>query len=207
MPAYGEAGDWVSSTPISISLERERQQPEERVVRAASLQTLQTTVPPAEHETGEGSGDGDSQILTSAQGEEYSYRDGPYVRTIVVQTDLVVVKRDDDLQSSSLKRRDAVLGATVESDLVFRSASGQVMTLPGGVLIKFDDSWTAAQASQFFSEHSIAPDRYEAQTYSTNAYFITTEPGFPSLNLANRLATQDGVVYSLPNWAYEVTTQ
>ena len=45
------------------------------------------------------------------------------------------------------------------------------------------------------------------RTFTTNAYFIETEPGFPSLNLANELAGQDGVVLSSPNWQTEVELQ
>ena len=39
-----------------------------------------------------------------------------------------------------------------------------------------------------------------------NAFFVETEPGFPSLDLANDLAEQDGVVISTPNWGMEVET-
>ncbi|WP_420626626.1 hypothetical protein [Candidatus Poriferisodalis sp.] len=43
--------------------------------------------------------------------------------------------------------------------------------------------------------------------YIDNGYFVETEPGFPSLNLANSLATQDGVVLSSPNWWTELVTK
>ena len=37
-----------------------------------------------------------------------------------------------------------------------------------------------------------------------NGFLVETEPGFPSLELANALASQDGVVMSSPNWWTEI---
>ena len=48
-------------------------------------------------------------------------------------------------------------------------------------------------------------DRVSELDYVTNGFFVETEPGFPSLDLANALAAQDGVETSSPNWGREVT--
>ena len=48
-------------------------------------------------------------------------------------------------------------------------------------------------------------DRVSELDYVANGFFVETEPGFPSLDLANALAVQDGVEVSSPNWAREVT--
>ena len=40
-----------------------------------------------------------------------------------------------------------------------------------------------------------------------NGFLVQTEPGFPSLELANELAAQEGVVISSPNWWREVETR
>ena len=37
-----------------------------------------------------------------------------------------------------------------------------------------------------------------------NGFVVKTEPGFPSLELANELAARDGVLISSPNWWREV---
>ena len=37
-----------------------------------------------------------------------------------------------------------------------------------------------------------------------NGFLIETEPGFPSLELANALVDQDGLLISSPNWWTEV---
>ena len=48
-------------------------------------------------------------------------------------------------------------------------------------------------------------DRVSELDYVANGFFIETGPGFPSLDLANALAVQDGVEISSPNWGREAT--
>ena len=45
----------------------------------------------------------------------------------------------------------------------------------------------------------------QERDFAINAFFVETEPGFPSLNLANELAEQEGVLISSPNWRTEVS--
>ena len=47
-------------------------------------------------------------------------------------------------------------------------------------------------------------ERTSELDFLDNGFFVETEPGFPSLELANTLAGQDGVILSSPNWAREV---
>ena len=94
-----------------------------------------------------------------------------------------------------------------EGEPVFRSDSGGgVMTLPGGVLLVLDPSWTGSEVKRFFSGNGIKASRVTELGFAENAYFVETEPGFPSLQLANTLAGEEGVVISSPNWTTEVTT-
>ena len=39
-----------------------------------------------------------------------------------------------------------------------------------------------------------------------NAFFVQTDPGFPSLELANSLADEEGVLVSSPNWQQQYET-
>ena len=80
------------------------------------------------------------------------------------------------------------------------------MTLPGGVLLVLDPSWTGSEVKRFFSGNGIKASRVTELGFAENAYFVETEPGFPSLQLANTLAGEEGVVISSPNWTTEVTT-
>ena len=50
-------------------------------------------------------------------------------------------------------------------------------------------------------------DRVEKLGFIENGFFIETDPGFPSLDLANALAPQEGVLISSPNWWTEVTVR
>ena len=98
-------------------------------------------------------------------------------------------------------------GAQSDSQPVFQSDTGETMTLPGGVLLVLDAEWDQARIDRFFKDNHVDRGLVQERTFTTNAYFIETEPGFPSLNLANELAGQDGVLLSSPNWQTEVELQ
>ena len=88
---------------------------------------------------------------------------------------------------------------------VFRSESGgELMTLPGGILLALDPEWDQPTVEKFFSRNGIAFDRTSELDFVPNGFFVETEPGFPSLELANTLADQGGVILSSPNWSREV---
>ena len=90
---------------------------------------------------------------------------------------------------------------------VFRTESGELMTLPGGVVLVLDASWDEAAVDAFFAQHGIARSDVTEQSFGANAFLVDTEPGLPSLDLANTLAVQDGVRISSPNWRREVETR
>ena len=134
----------------------------------------------------------------------YTWQDGEYTRTITHQSDLTVTARADG--ESEIGPRQAG-GAQSDSQPVFQSDTGETMTLPGGVLLVLDAEWDQARIDRFFKDNHVDRSLVQERTFTTNAYFIETEPGFPSLNLANELAGQDGVVLSSPNWQTEVELQ
>ena len=149
----------------------------------------------------------------SAQGAEYTWRDGDVTRRVRVQLDLVsqpssqnrvsdVVVVDGGGRSIVRKRADDTAGT---GDPVFRAESGQLMTLPGGVLVMLDGDWDSARIERFFSENSIAMSRVEEQIFAPNAFLVSTDPGFSSLQVANALAGQDGVIFAVPDWQTETT--
>ena len=97
-------------------------------------------------------------------------------------------------------RSDTVDKAASAGLPVFRSQSGTLMTLPGGVLLALDETWSEAETDAFFENNGIDRDRVSELEYLTNGFLVETEPGFSSLELANALAEQDGVRVSSPNW-------
>ncbi len=172
------------------------------------LKDLPTTF--AKRSTTGGRGD-----ASSAQGAVYTYEDGDRTIRVVLQTDLVVRQTGADTSTNVVVRRVAG-GSIVRSHFaygaaaqpVFRSASGgQLMTLPGGVLLALDPEWDRDRVQRFFSENSISKARISERNFIPNGFFVETEPGFPSLDLANALAAQEGVVFASPNWWQEASTQ
>ncbi len=103
---------------------------------------------------------------------------------------------------SEIVARDEKRAGTV-ADPVFRSASGSLMTLPGGILLLLDPEWDEARVDRFFADNAIARGRVSDRAFGEHAFFVETEPGFPSLSLANALAGQEGVLISSPNWQRE----
>ena len=146
------------------------------------------------------------------QGAVYTYEDGDRTIRVILQGDLVVQETGADTPSDDVVRRTA--GGNIVrkqsgqggADLpVFRSASGgALMTLPGGVLLALDPDWDEAMVNGFFARNNIAKARISELDYIPNGFFVRTEPGFPSLELANALAAEKGVLVSSPNWWREV---
>ena len=140
----------------------------------------------------------------SAQNGTYTWQDGDRTMTVLLQDDLTVT------QGGEIALREATTAATTRSDTVdkaasaglpvFRSPSGTLMTLPGGVLLALDETWSESETEAFFEDNGIDAERISELDYLTNGFFVETEPGFPSLELANALAEDDGVVISSPNW-------
>ena len=144
-------------------------------------------------------------------GQSYTWEDGDRTLTVFLQTDLVVEKASDGMPDDVVKADDggsnvvrSAVGQSKSNFLpVFRSESGELMTLPGGVLLVLNADWSEAETNSFFSSNDIKLDRVSELGYVANGFFIETEPGFPSLELANELAALDGVEVSSPNWGRE----
>ena len=149
-------------------------------------------------------------VSRSAQGAEYTWQDGRHTRRASVQIDLVAQAEEETRSDDIVVRgggEEHVVRRQPRHDEaalpVFRSESGEILTLPGGVLLALDASWDQARVDQFFLENGITGDRIARQQFAVHAFLVETEPGFPSLELANTLATQDGVLLSSPNWRRE----
>ena len=154
---------------------------------------------------------GGSGQKASTQNAEYTWQDGDRTLTVLLQDDLTVsgngeiAPRDDTAIRTA---RSDTPGKVDSAGLpVFRSPSGSLMTLPGGVLLALDESWSAAETDAFFADNGIEQDRVSELEYLTNGFFVETDPGWASLELANTLADQDGVEVSSPNWWREVVSK
>ena len=145
------------------------------------------------------------------QGETHTWEDGDRTLTVYLQTDLVVEKGSDGLPRDIVAADDGGANIVRSADEqsrgdtlpVFRSESGSTMTMPGGVLLVLSAEWSQAETKAFFSGNGIKTDRVSEMSYVANGFFMATEPGFHSLDLANELAKLDGVEVSSPNWGKE----
>ena len=151
----------------------------------------------------------------AGQGEVYTYEDGDRTLNVVLQGDLALknnsaVTSDEKVlmlgpSQSIVKSAD---GGGQAGLPVFRSESGGgLMTLPGGVLLALDPEWDKAQVDSFFSDNGISPEQVSELGFMQNGFLVETEAGFPSLELANSLAGQNGVEVSTPNWWNEVKSR
>ena len=151
-------------------------------------------------------------VSRSAQGAEYTWQDGRHTRRASVQIDLVAQAEEETRSDDIVVRgggEEHVVRRQPRHDEaalpVFRSESGEILTLPGGVLLALDASWDQARVDQFFLENGITGDRIARQQFAVHGFLVETAPGFPSLELANTLAALDGVLLSSPNWRREET--
>ena len=143
---------------------------------------------------------------------EYTWEDGDRTLTVTLQTDLVIEERTpfEALKDAlaTTPRGNVVRSANSRGRStglpVFTSPSGDLMTLPGGVLLLLDQDWPEARVKRFFADNAISASDVSALGWIDNGYFIETAPGFPSLTLANALAGQLGVEISSPNWWQQV---
>ena len=146
------------------------------------------------------------------QGETYTWQDGDRTLNVVLQEDLVVQKTSE-VTAADVVVSKGVVNSIVEKQTshgsgagpVFKSESGgELMTLPGGVLLALDPTWDETQVEDFFSANGISADQVSELDFIENGFVIETGSGFPSLDLANEIASQEGVLISSPNWSREV---
>ena len=146
------------------------------------------------------------------QGQAYTWEDGDRTLTVLLQEDLTVQKTTEVTASDVVLVKGAV-DSIVERQAyhanddgpVFKSETGGgLMTLPGGVLLALDPDWDQAEVDSFFQDNGISPDQVSELGFIENGFLVETDSGFPSLDLANELAGQEGVMISSPNWSREV---
>ncbi len=199
-PPKPTSGPWPKPTP-KLSAERGPQS-----VFGATPQESSPPVSQTERSTEKAGGKGPSQ------GTVYTWQDGDRTMRIVLQDDLAVQKTAANTPQDvvvarggedSVVRKQGRYGGDPQP--VFRSESGGgLMTLPGGVLLLLDSGLDQAKVESFFSQNEIPLDRVSELGFLENGFFVETGPGLPSLELANALAAQDGVLISSPNWWIEV---
>ena len=148
---------------------------------------------------------------TNVDGAVYLWKDGDRSMQILYQPDLMATQ--DATPRDIVIARSAAFAIVQKANQprgdslpVFRSPSGELMTLPGGVLIVFDRSMSRSEIDGVLARHDLASSS-TSELGMPNGFLLETEPGFPSLDFANLLAREDGVEVSSPNWWRERVTK
>ena len=123
-------------------------------------------------------GDGESE--GSVQGQTYTWEDGGRTLMAYLQTDIVVEKGSDGLPRDIVAADEGGTNIVRSADRqskgdtlpVFRSESGELMTLPGGVLLVLSAQWSRSETNAFFSSNGIKMDRVSELGYVANGFFI-----------------------------------
>ena len=161
------------------------------------------------------SGTEDSSGKGSTSGSVYTWQDGDRTKRVVLQNDLVAQSKSEDTS------RDVIVAemgtySIVEAEFkqgtgaqpVFKSESGGgLMTLPGGVMLALDSDWDQTTVDKFLEGNGIDADQVSQLEFLENTFFVQTDPGFASLELANSLADEEGVIVSSPNWLQQLETK
>ena len=154
-----------------------------------------------------------SELEGASPGTVYTYQDGDRTLRVVLEPPRQAVKETiaDAASEDGVSKKGELDSLTRkqsgpdDGQPVFRSESGGgLMTLPGGIILALDPEWDQDAVEKFFSRNGISLERASELDFLDNGFFVETEPGFPSLELANALAGQEGVILSSPNWAREV---
>lgn len=88
---------------------------------------------------------------------------------------------------------------------VFTTGAGERLALPGGVIVSLDASWSASQCEAWINgKGSLAQQKLPI---TGNFYLISSDAGFASLDLANSLRGEAGVLSASPNWWRDLTTK
>ncbi len=227
----------VSALDLAVTPEPEivppaTTEPENLVVPESARKSAPDTQTGPSSERPEGSEGSRPALEGASQGTVYTWQDGDRtLRAVLQQPRQAVRETVADATEDGVIRKDGVIKDVIKKDgvikkgeldsivreqsqrggggqPVFRSESGgELMTLPGGIVLALDPAWDQATVEKFFSRNGIALERASELDFLDNGFFVETEPGFPSLELANTLAVQEGVILSSPNWAREVESK
>jgi hypothetical protein len=77
--------------------------------------------------------------------------------------------------------------------------------LPGNVIVQLDPAWNPAAVDGWIAKRGLRVVRKLPVT--GNAYLVASEPGLPSLELANALASEGQVRAAYPDWWQETFTR
>lgn len=124
--------------------------------------------------------------------------------TLVKKMGFVSIYRVNATYARNLKSRNTA-GTTSVSPVFTRSAEGggMKMALPGGVIVVLDKSWNSSRCEQWIKSRKLSV--VKKLPITGNYYEIASGAGLASLELANSLRNEEGVLSATPNWWREMS--
>ena len=141
----------------------------------------------------------------SRSGDNRLLREGPRLRL------WKVTENGGSENASEIVSRGRSTSLSEHYSPVFRSAAGggALKALPGGVIVVLNSELSQDVVDQWLATEELVVEK--TLSLAKYAYFIQTEPGLASLELANRLmeaeANQGIVESASPNWWRDRTTR
>jgi len=89
---------------------------------------------------------------------------------------------------------------------VFQTSYGSNLALPGNIIVELEPNFSEKQAEAFFGSKGLRIHK-KLELDGRNIYEVETPAGAASLNIANSLHGQTGVISSTPNWWRDVTAK
>jgi hypothetical protein len=151
--------------------------------------------------------------------DAYVWYDGGKPRQVQVDRSLVAeFGGRDDAGTEPVTRADGVriwrqqdqaatrAAAEGKSSPVFRDSGGGVMrALPGNVIVRLDPSWSDEQVAAWLTQNGLTELR--RLPIGRNVLVLSSPPGLPALELANRLQQSGKVVSAQPEWWEQRSTR
>ena len=143
-------------------------------------------------------------MLPEADWPSYEWHDGDQTYEVWLDSSVAMVPDGNGFRfEDRAGGAGGAVGAASGGYPAFRSSSGGLMALPGGVILVLDPEWDATAVNQFLERNGIADVERTVFDFVPNGFVIATDPGFTALHLANDLAGRDGVEIASPNWLIE----
>jgi len=173
-------------------------------------------------------------LTASSWAEGAHYYDGSQRRTVTIQPELIAEfpKRKESVSVKSAYTNAVPLAGVGDSTVriyrlpktatrsvqaaalgptgspVYRegnSPAGRLMTLPGGVLVKFKPDWSREHIDAWLAARGLGAER--KLSIEGNWFLVGTPPGDASLAAANAIFESGEVLSASPNWWKQTVTR
>lgn len=136
----------------------------------------------------------------------YYWYDGNKKREIVIATDKVAVFADKaQIMDTAVATKSNVAGTNTSEVFVDAKSGRMSRALPGGVLVRFKNVTSQAQADTLLRPFGTRTVR--AIGGSGKSWLVQSEPGMASLELANEIYESGQVQSASPNWFKQRATK